>query len=58
MIFLGAVIFVISNVIKKNLKDQRKQIGSLKSLGYTNKSIVLSYLIFMMIPIIIAILLA
>ena len=58
LIFLGAVIFVISNVIKKNLKDQRKQIGSLKSLGYTNKSIVLSYLIFMMIPIIIAILLA
>jgi putative ABC transport system permease protein len=55
IIFLLIILFVIYNIVKRMLIKQKSQIGNLKSLGVKNSIICMSFLVYMILPILIVV---
>ncbi|QEH61781.1 putative ABC transport system permease protein [Spiroplasma chinense] len=49
-IFLACITFMLYTIVKKIMINQRGQIGNLKSLGYSNSSILFNYILYLTIP--------
>ncbi|ARU91308.1 hypothetical protein SCLARK_00645 [Spiroplasma clarkii] len=51
LIFVSCILFMVYTITKKVMQSHRKQIGNLKSLGYSKFNILINYWLYMIIPI-------
>jgi putative ABC transport system permease protein len=53
LIFVIVIIFVVYNIVKRFLHQQRGQLGNLKSLGIPKEKLIINFIAYMLVPVII-----